>query len=234
MHDGPVRSWWILVTAVTLAGCATYAPLQTASTVTPGKYRLGAQVTGAPYCTLSLSPMLCTELPRAITVPELRLSARTGLVPRLDAGASVHARMAGETPVGGLALDAKGEAWSHPLGEGRLLISGALGAGGTFGPGLPGRAGITQLEFALPLFLAYDRPGSEWLFSPRFVQRFRFIDVTGDSRREALGASELGFALGYVSKGTWSWGVQLEYHAPLAVPLRGPLTLTVGLLFDVG
>lgn len=232
----PVRAGWILgVTAVLAAsGCATYVPLQTASTVAPGRYRVGAQVTGAPYCTLSTDPALCSELPRNTTLPELRLSGRTGLARSLDAGATVHARMAGDSPIAGLSLDGKAEAWSHPLGTGRLLVSGGLGAGGSFGPGSADRPGVTQLEVAVPVFFAYDRPGSEWLFSPRLVQRVRFIDITGDPRREALGASELGFAVGYVSKGSWQWAVQLEYHAPLAVPLRGPLTLSVGMLFDVG
>jgi uncharacterized protein YceK len=229
----------LLALAVALSGCATVIPLQTASTVPPHAFRLGAQATLPGYCTFSLAPQNCTESIGTIAlpfVPELRASARMGVTPWADAGASVHGLVRSSMAVVGGLLDAKARFLQMPMGAGELIGSGGLGLGVTAGLPIAGSGlpGLTQVEIAVPLFFGYRRGGVEWIASPRLVDRMRFADIDGDGQREVLSVIEPGIALGVVGGGAWKWSVQIEYHAPIDYLADGPILLGIGFLFDVG
>lgn len=232
----------LLAFAVAFSGCATVVPLQTASTVPPRAYRLGAQAALPLYCTFSapqLIPSRCIESPRVLiplVAPELRASARTGLTSWADAGASVHGLLRPTGLIFGGQLDAKARFLQRPMGAGELIGSGGLAVGMSAGVPISGSGlpGLTQLEIAVPLFFGYRRGDFEWIVSPRFVDRMRFADVNGDGRREVLGVLEPGLAVGVVAGGARKWSAQIEYRAPIDYLADGPIIVSVGFLFDLG
>lgn len=239
LRDGTI----VAVYAAALAsGCSTVIPLQTASTVAPGAYRVAAQATTTPYCSWSLTPVeSCQSTPGAgfggpAVVPELRLGGRYGVADGIDLGASVHTIPAPEGAFrGGFFVEGKYEALSSGSaeGEGRALLSAGLGGGVTTGLPTSTRPALTQVELALPVFLGLQRGGVEWVFSPRLIQRFAFADVDGDGRRDALPVTELGIAAGVFTRASPSLFVQLGYSAPLSALHQGPFTLAIGAALDL-
>ena len=80
-----------LVGFLLVAGCATVSPMQTASTVDPGKWRVGAQLSTAAYCgSFVEGPLVCTDYPDGVPIPELRVNARRGLPHGADVGISLQ------------------------------------------------------------------------------------------------------------------------------------------------
>jgi hypothetical protein len=235
-----------IVIASLFAGCETLTPLQTASTVDPGMWRLGAQLSASPYCTLTLDPTgNCYEIPGYLPLPQLRLAARRGLWPRTDAGLSLDGTAI--LPIGpssiqsgfraGALLDAKVEVWSRPTSSGRHLVAAAAAIGTSLERwSLPqGGAPLTPgVDLLVPIFYGYQTPGIELVASPRFMERLTYLDITGDGRREVLKQPWLGLALGVFTRRPSRWAFGLEYAAPTAGLHRGSWTLSVGVMFDVG
>jgi hypothetical protein len=238
---GDVPRWTALaIAAASLAtACQTITPLQTASTVETGTWRLGGQISASPWCSLTLDPAgNCYMLPDNVPIGELRLAARTGLVPRVDAGLSIHGSgvVARSFRIGGL-MDAKVELWSVPARSGRHLIAAGAGIGAAR-EGWISSQGVTQftpeLELVVPVFYGYQSEKVELVASPRYFERFSYIDITGDGRRESLEERWVGLSLSAYARGPRGWALALEYAAPTAGLHRGALTASGGLFFDIG
>lgn len=227
----PLASW-IFVVALAASGCTTLTPLQTASTVPGGTWRLSGQLSVSPWCSVTLSPTNnCAYIPRGIPVPELRLGVRRGFTDVIDGGLSVAA--SGVVPQGVQAsglVDAKGEVWSSAAGDGRrhlVSLSGGLGLStlqsGLFSGGT--RRSLTEVILAVPVYYGYQTPAVEWVVSPRFIERF------------ALGSYNthwLGLTAGAYGRGRVKWAVALDYTAPTSLLREGLWTLSTGALWDLG
>ena len=237
----PPRSLWSLVAfgCVLATGCSTVLPAQTASTVAPGAYRLGAQLSASPWCGTSFPPQ-CASLPNGIPVPELKLSGRHGISDGVDLGltASASATLPGGSfsfdarPASvrlGVMVDGKAEVWSRPARGGRHLIS----AGG--GAGFVSESSIAELQLSIPLWYGFQfADGKELFAGPRYVQRMSFEDIDGDGRRESLQMPSLGLSVGYASSGPVRFVGALEYFASTTYPTAGTFSLSAGVLWDVG
>ncbi len=237
----PPRALWILLAfgGVLATGCSTVLQAQTASTVAPGAYRLGAQLSASPWCGVSFPPQ-CASLPSGIPVPELKLSGRHGISERVDLGLTASASTS--LPGGffdygprsasvrlGAMVDGKAEVWSRPAGAGRHLIS----AGG--GVGFASERSVGELQLAIPLWYGFQfADGKELFAGPRYVHRMSFEDVDGDGQREALQIPSLGLSVGYASSGPVRFVTALEYFASTTYPAAGTFNLTAGVLWDVG
>ena len=211
---------------------------------------MGAQLSASPYCTATLDPTgNCYKVPSSAPFPELRLAARAGLFPRIDAGLSISGGASGVTVAPGVGvrlvpgslrvgalLDAKVEVWSAPTQSGRHLVAAAAGVGSALErwstPSAP-RA-VPDLELVVPIFYGYQTPELELVASPRFMERFTFIDITGDGRREVLEQPWLGLALGAITRGPQRWAFGLDYSAPTSGLHRGAWTISVGFMLDLG
>jgi hypothetical protein len=231
----------LLLTGALTSGCQTLAPQQTASTVEPGTWRLGGQISASPWCSTTLrpDPGSCEQFPRGfpLPVPELRLSGRTGLVPRADAGLSLYGTgvLQRGFRVGALG-EAKLELWSASTPWGRQLLSlgAGIGAAREQSSVEGSRFVIPALDVLGPVFYGYQIRSWELVASARFLQRFTFLDVTGDGRAEVLGDAWLGFAVGAYTRAPTRWAFSLEYSAPTRLLQRGSFTASVGVLFDIG
>lgn len=225
-----------------LCGCSTVIPAQTASTVSPGSYRIGAQLTGTPYCSVTATPLeACQRAPTSgygatlsVFAPELRVNGRYGVAEGWDLGLSLHSvpNFAGGFRAGAF-VDGKRELHSRPMGGGRGLLSIGLGGGLTVGPPNPSRPGFTQLELALPLFAGWQTDTVEWVVSPRLIERFGFSDVDGDGAREVLPLTEVGLSAALFTRSQPAFFVQAGYSAPVSGLSQGPFTLGLGVTFDV-
>lgn len=220
--------------AALLCGCSTVIPAQTASTVDPGGYRVGGQLTAAPYCTLGGTPIESCQSAPSAPLPEVRLSGRYGLAPAWDLGLSLHAVPAPASGFrGGAFLDGKYLLWASGEGDTRALLS--LGLGGGLSTGLPTatRPSLTQVELALPLFAGWQTRSLEWVLSPRVVERLAFADVEGDGNRDLLPVTELGLSVALFTRTRPAFFAQVGYSAPTTALTRGPFSLAVGLTLDV-
>ncbi|HZA52314.1 MAG TPA: hypothetical protein VE549_16325 [Myxococcaceae bacterium] len=240
-----IRVAGAIVTASLAAGCETITPLQTASTVDPGMWRVGAQLSASPYCTVTLDPTgNCYIVPGNLPIPQLKLAARAGVFPRVDAGLSIQG--SGTVPVAphpppsylrmGALLDAKVEVWSASTESGRHLVAAAAGVGSSLErwstPSAP--LALPDLELVVPIFYGYQTPELELVASPRFMERFTFIDITGDGRREVLEQPWLGLALRAITRGPQRWAFGLDYSAPTWGLHQGAWTISVGFMLDLG
>ncbi len=233
------RSLWILVAfgGVLVTGCSTVLPAQTASTVAPGAYRLGAQVSATPWCGFSFPPR-CATLPNGVPVPEFRVSGRHGVSDGVDVGLSASASsllsgsLYSQQPAGlrlGVTVDGKAEVWSRPAAGGRHLLS----VGG--GAGFVSESSLAELQLSVPVWYGYQFGNGRELFAgPRYVHRTAFEDIDGDGRREALHMPSLGLSVGYASGGPVRFVSALEYFASTTYPGDGTFNLTAGVLWDVG
>lgn len=218
------------------AGCGTVIPLQTASTVPRGSYRVGGQLNVAPWCSVTSSLTLCQVAPLGapgtpvVPMPELRLNGRYGAADRLDLGLSLHVLPAPFRA--GAFLDGKLELWSRPHGEGRQVLSLGLGAGVTAGPSFAGTPGISQVELGLPLFYGHPLGPVDLVGSARVLERLAFVDTLSGGPREVLGVTELGLTAGVLTRGNPGVGVQLGYSASVGLLDRGPFSLSVGGWYD--
>lgn len=222
----------LLLVAVGFAGCTTTAPLQTASTVDPGVYRLSGQVSAAAYCSTTLSPFThCAYVPRDAPVPEVRFAARRGFTPWLDAGASLAA---GGVIHRGLQLqglvDAKAQLWTHARSETErhiLSLGGGVGLStqqaGLFGTG--DRYSLNEVLLAVPLFYGFETKRLEVVVSPRFVEHVGLGTYS---------TSWVGASVGAFTQGKTRFGIGLDYFAPVSLLDQGWWTLSAGVLWDVG
>lgn len=227
--------WRGLPAALLLAGCVTPLPMQPASALPAGTWRLGGQVAFAPWCTLSANPIgNCAVEPANVPLPELRLDARAGAGNGLDVGLS--GRAAGVLSRGwqlGLLVDAKKELWSREFEPGRrqiLSLGPALGADFTTLTLLPGRPTGVQWEGALPLYFGHQTAHFEWVVGARFVER---LVPESAFRSGYANVEELGVVAGVYARGPLPWGVQLGYEAPLSYLSSGVFTLSAGVMLEL-
>lgn len=249
------RQWFFVGLLLLLApGCTTTTPFQTASTVTPGVWRVGAQGAVSPACSIvdplgffrvlgstGRSPFeRCMVSPRGIPTPELRAHARRGLSENMDLGFSLH----GSTvlPVGlqvGGTGDIRREVWSRPLGENRRQLL-------TLGPQLglaliqftsSGTSNIApelQSELVLPVYFGHQLEKVELVASPRFVERFNLVRNRSGTGTTLLDAGYLGLSLAALTRTPLQFAVGLDYFAPTGQLEGGLFTVTLGLAYDVG
>lgn len=222
------------------AGCLSQVPLQPASVVPRGTYRMTAQATVSPWCGLSGNPLQCQWVPNAVPLPEARVGLRAGLAEgwEVDGDAHVH----GVTSlsfgsVGGVEwggqLGLKRELWSRALAsERRQLVSAAPGVGFTV-PGLTSTSSERQLELTLPVSLGHQTEHREWVVSPRLVERIVFSSLRG-GEPSVVPVTEVGLAVGMFDRRPPYLGLQLAYQAAIGLWARGLFTFSAGIGFDLG
>lgn len=228
-----------VATLAVVTGCTSTTALQTASTVDPGAWRIGGQLSASPYCSLTGSPLArCAALPQGFPLPELRASGRYGFSPRWDAGLSVHG--AGVIPRGfqlGLLADLKRELWQHTSAEGRRhVVAASIGADvtGVFTRAFTDESASTaQLSIPVAGWYGYQLQRWELFASPAFVERLTPVDVDGDGRAELIDVGYLGLTFGALSRGTTRYGASLEYQAPTGDLVEGRFTVALGVLWDL-
>ncbi|MHB8873130.1 MAG: hypothetical protein ACYC8T_05530 [Myxococcaceae bacterium] len=232
------------------AGCVTVVPMQTASVVPKGGYRVGGSNTITGYCSVSLDPgKQCNAIPLGVPTPELRFGARHGIAQGLDLGASLQ----GEATLGriespldnprgyqlGLFVDAKKELWSRPLGEGRRqLVSAALGLGYTSLQITSGSNSNNSLvgvvDLALPVYFGHETRSMELVVGVKYVERFLFSYRRSDDRREMLADGDLGLSFGFFGRGRTRLGVEFGYQTGVARPWGGLFNISAGVTWDLG
>lgn len=205
-----------------LAGCATVVPMQTASALSDGTWRLGGQLSTAAYCGIAGGPFECSEFPDGISMPELRLDARRGIPGGSDVGISVQLAtqvLAPERPVQlGLALEAKHELVST---ERHVLSIDLLGAAAI--AGRPSLAALGQGEWAITL-----------LYGLRLA---RFEVVTGASLSQRIPTrgfvtERIGFTVGLFRRAPSGWALQLGYAGQPSRFGTGSLQVQYGIFWD--
>ncbi len=221
-------------------GCVTVVPMQTASVVAPGAYRLSGSATLSTWCSVSLDPAHNCNAGFAggVPLPEARVGARHGLQGGFDLGSSLQA----EVSVGrgyqlGLYADAKKEVWERetPAGH-RQLLSVAPGLGYTAYEITSGSSGsgVGVLDAALPVYFGHQSGNLEWVAGAKYIERFIFTDVDGDGRRELLPLGELAVSVGLFAGGATKFGVELAYQSGVDRPWGGLFNISAGVLWDVG
>lgn len=248
LHRLGARIALAIATAAVASACETLTPLQTASTVDRGIWRLSGQLSVSPYCTLTLDPTgNCYKIPSGLPLPQVRLGARSGLWPRMDAGLSLSGTGFQSVAVsqqiipglagvrGGALLDAKVEVWSATTESGKHLVSAAAAIGGTLERwSTPGARLTPEVDLLVPIFYGYQTRGMELVASPRFMERLTYLDVTGDGRRDVLEQAWLGLAVGAFTRDPARWAFGLEYAAPAVGLHRGAWTISAGVVLDLG
>jgi hypothetical protein len=226
---------WLL--ALGLAGCATVTPMQTASTVDEGAWRLGGQLTMAGYCgSFVYGPLECSEYPDGAPLPELRIDARRGLPDGADVGLSLQVAgqvLAPTRPIQvGLTVEGKHELFSSPLGAGRQVLSvGLLLAGAV--SGRPTLRPYVQAEGGVNLLYGIQTSRFEWVAGLALSQRTTFNELGGHPAVPEQASQRLGFTLGVFRRAPAGWALQLGY---LASPSRfdeGAIQLQYGVFWDV-
>jgi hypothetical protein len=220
-----------------LAGCATVAPMQTASTVEDGAWRVGAQLSAAAYCGSFVDgPLVCSEYPDGAPLPELRLNARRGLPRGSDLGLSVQVLGQVQAPTRpvqvGLTLEGKHELLSGALGQGRQVLSVGLLLGGAVA-GRPALRPYLEVEWGLALLYGIQTARFEWMAGAAISDRAAFNEVGGHPALPKLRTERLGFTLGVLRRAPAGWGVQLGY---LGDPHRfgaGAIQIQYGVFWDL-
>ena len=230
--NGHLRIWrWVVALALVASGCITPLPLQTASAVPQGITRLGGGVSVTPYCSFTGDPLNeCARGLTGIPLPELRLDVRRGLGNGWDLGGSGRVELVAYRGFqAGLLVDAKKEVWAGEIGPGRrqvLSLGGAVSADAVVVSSGGTPSVRPELGLALPLFYGWQGENSEWVVSPRLVQRFPYS-------RGLYGVSEFGLALGVFHRSS-GLGLQLSYQAPFELPTSGLFTVSIGGFLDLG
>jgi hypothetical protein len=221
---------------LTSSACSTMVPMQTASAVDRGRFRVGGQLSASGFCgdlpggVLGLTR--CTDYPDGVPLPELRGNARYGLGRGFDVGASLQVLgqlFAPERPFQlGLTLDVKGELLRLPTrGPTHVLSVGLLGAGAA-----SGRLGLglwSQLEWAVPLFYGLQFAHWELVASVSAGQRHLQSPNVSPSRDEV----RTGFTLGLFHRDPAGFAVQLGYLTDPARFSSGTIQLQVGVFWDL-
>ncbi|MBX5482906.1 MAG: hypothetical protein IRZ16_13850 [Myxococcaceae bacterium] len=233
----------LAMAVVAASGCVTPTSLQTASTVDPGTWRVGAQLSSAPWCSVTFTPERCALAPKGLPLPELRASARTGLAPRTDVGLSLStsAVIPQGVSVGAL-FDAKRELWSSGSASGsRQLIAASVGAGGHLDligvfDSSSGGGGRVEPGIDIPIagWYGLKQGGWEWVVSPRFVERMAIARTVPGQPNLVLHSEWLGGTLAAVSPGPFHFVAGIDYLAPVGDLASGPITVSVGGLLVLG
>lgn len=226
-----------MLLSVVHAGCATVVPMQTASVVERGAWRLGAQGSAAGFCNLS-DITQCHDYPDGVPTPELRLDARRGLGAKSDLGASLQLQpvvLSAERPLHlGLAVDGKRELLRISAADGNAhVVSGGLQLAGA----VSGRLGLSpmlQAELALPVHYGYQTTRFEWVAGLSLSRRAVFPSVGGPPEREAMTTWRMGASVGAYRRTPSGWGAQLGYLTLVDRPRAGALLLQFGWFWDVG
>lgn len=224
---------------VLLAGCATVTPMQTASTLEDGHWRLGGQLTSAGYCGAFEGPVPtdCSEYPDGFPLPELRANARRGLRHQSDVGGSLQ--LAGQlwAPVRslqvGLTFDGKHELWSAGSTDRakQILSVGFLVAGA-----VSGRLSVPpylQYEWGPSLFYGVQTSRFEWVTSVSVSQRTLVNTAGAASSVPMLVSERIGLTLGLFRRAPARWAVQLSYLTPPTHFDHGALQLQIGWFWDL-
>ncbi len=235
------RSLPLLSLALLLGpGCTTVVPLQTASTVPRGTWRVGGQAAVSPWCGLSRDVAnQCAFLPEGTPLPEVRLQGRTGVAEATDVGVSLFASAevpAGLGPVvrGGVYVDGKRELFSRGLGgERRQVLSVAPGVGLALTPVVPRGGPAPDLDVALPVLFGHQTEGWEWVAGAQVLERFQWRMAEADPEQRWRARTEVGLSVGAFSRGPARTAYQLSYVAPVDRLSGGRLTFGFGLVFDV-
>lgn len=216
----------LLAASSLLAGCATVVPMQTASVVPEGAWRVGGQLSAAGFCSL-YDVTDCHDYTDGIPFPEMRADVRRGLAPGFDLGASLQLQpvaFSAAKPIGaGLALDGKYElVRSGP----HVVSTGLLGSGA-----ISGRIGLSpwwQAELAVPLFHGFRTREFEWVAGLNVSHRWVWTDSPGTSALSPLRTWRTGVSAGIFRRTPAGWSLQLTYLAQPAWPREGALLVQFG------
>lgn len=221
-----------------LTGCATVTPMQTASSVDDGTWRVGAQLSTAAYCgSFVEGPLVCSEYPDGVPIPELRVNGRRGLPHGTDIGLSFQLlgqALAPSRPIQlGLTLDGKRELLSAPLGSARQVLSVGLLLGGSVA-GRPTLRPFLQAEWGLHLLYGVQTARFEWVVGAAFSQRNVFNEVGGRPAVREVFSQRVGFTVGLFRRAPAGWALQLGYLADPARFAEGAIQLQYGVFWDLG
>lgn len=248
-------SRWIFVALFAVStGCTTMTPLQTASTVKRGVWRVGGQGSVSPACSVTdpggflraLSPngnppfRDCMVSPAGLPTPELRAHARRGLNEAMDVGASVHGSAV--FPVGiqlGATGDVRREVWSRPLSaDGRrqiLTLGPQLGLAliGVSDRGSSAPRPELQTDLTLPLYFGHQLETFELVASPRYNARLNITPSRGGGV-DVFDTGYLGLTLSAHSRTQLQLAFGLDYFAPTGMLAGGLFTVSLGIAYDLG
>ena len=230
-----MRALGLFVTVIALTGCATVVPMQTASVVPEGQWRVGGQASAAGFCSDNIV-LECHDWADGAPMPELRLNARRGVGEGTDVGASLQFApnlLAVERMLQvGLALEAKreffrwdGEGHAHVLSAG-LLTAGAIA-------GRTGLAPWLQSELALPVYYGFQTRRFEWVAGGSVSWRQLFPSVGGEGDTDVIRAWRVGVNVGLFRRAPTAWAFQLGYLTRPERPLDGAVLLQYGWFFDL-
>lgn len=232
----------LLLLLAALPGCATVAPMQTASVVGAGQLRVGGQLSAAAYCGDARQGLLvglsrCTEYPDGVPLPELRVNGRYGLGGRVDVGLSLQAQGQVLAPERiaqlGLTLDVKGELARVEAGPITHVVSTGLLGGGA----LAGRLGLplwAQLELGVPVFYGLQVGRWEFVAGASLSQRTLHPRLGAAPVLPVHDSPRVGLVLGVYRRAPAGWALQLGYLADPARFGLGALQLQFGWFFDLG
>jgi len=235
------RELWIPALVLALSGCATVLPMQSASALPEGQWRVEAQAAIAPWCGVSgnLSSG-CAYNPGGTPLPEGRVSVQRGLADAAELGASAH--WSGYAPPGsgdglsqrfGLLVQGKQEVWSRELSPGNRQI---LSVGGGVGAELVSiRPDVRRLGFegliVLPVYFGHQTNNFEWVGRLAFVERFADPTLDLEGQRPQVDLGELDLAVSLLRRAPGHWGVELGYRAPTGRLGDGAFHVSFGLGF---
>lgn len=243
---------WFFVTALALStACTTLTPLQTASTVKPGVWRLGAQGSVSPACSVTdpvgylrlfgpgEPPFAdCMISPQGLPTPELRGHLRRGLNDVTDLGVSVHGSAV--FPVGiqvGTTLDVRRQLWSRALTgtDRRQLLTVGPQAGLAVVGVSSSRSSTLRPEFqtdlTLPMYFGHQLDTFELVASPRYTAR---LNVTrGTNGLNTFDTGYLGLSLSAHSRSKLQLAFGVDYYAPTGMLAGGLFTVSLGIAYDL-
>lgn len=226
-----MRRLWQATALLALTGCATIVPMQTASVVDEGAWRIGGQASAAAFCNLA-DVTKCHDYPDGIQTPEVRANVRRGVGLRADLGASLQLQpvlFSPERPLQvGLTLDLKRE-WLRVERSGltHVLSAGLLGA-----IAISGRANLApwfQAEVGVPVFYGLQTHSWEVVFGISAADRTVFSPGP-TPRTDKL---RIGASLGLFRRAPGHWAAQLTYLTDARALSAGSLALQFALFWDV-
>lgn len=221
-----------LAVCVLGGGCASTLPLQTASTVPHGAYRVSGDITHPTMCSFLVGE--CADVPGSPVTPELRVAARYGAFGRQDVGlsAAAAASLGGGSHVSML-VDTKREVWrSTGSTLPGYLVSVGLGAGyREWAYDAGGRDGA--VSFAVPVYFGRQFDSLELTFGVRVIEELHFLDRGATSRRELSPWTVYGLSIGLFGRARAAPAFELSYQAPVALAASGTFLLSAGVLFDL-
>lgn len=231
--SAPLRGLALLLLA---SACSTVAPMQTASVVAPGRFRVGGQLSGAAQCgdftagVLGFLGTCAADYPDGIPLPEVRLDGRYGLPAGADLGLSLQVQgqlFAPERALQtGLTADVKAEMARVEAGD----VTHVLSVGLLAGAAVAGRLALPasgQVELGVPL-----RYGLQ-------LRHWELVAGTHLGHRWELGPLgvvprlQLGLSAGAYWRDPAGLALQLAYLTEPGRFRLGALQLQVGWFWDL-